>query len=170
MYHIRSSIHLPWNNSMNSGAQTYHCWVDFHIITRVSIKMIVFFDIAVRSLVETDRHFRDSYHICHHGRKHLWNMSQFLLYSMAQHPRRQSSSFLSWVSSVCTVQFNVFAFAGCGLQLRLLSTQSEAAATPETESDYHTIIKDTEKGTGELVLWYFNVRWLLYLLTFAVHF
>jgi hypothetical protein len=39
--------------------------------------------------------------------------------------------------------------AGSRLQLRLLSTQSEAAASPQTESDYHTIIKDTEKGTGE---------------------
>jgi TNF receptor-associated protein 1 len=32
--------------------------------------------------------------------------------------------------------------------LRLLSTQSEAAASPQTESGYHSIIKDTEKGTG----------------------
>lgn len=43
-------------------------------------------------------------------------------------------------------------FAGLGVHLRLLSTRSEAAASPDPESDYHTIIKDTEKGTGELVL------------------
>jgi hypothetical protein len=41
--------------------------------------------------------------------------------------------------------------AGCRFQLRLLSTQSEAAAASQTESEYHSIIKDTEKGTGELL-------------------
>jgi hypothetical protein len=41
--------------------------------------------------------------------------------------------------------------------LRLLSTQSEAEASPQTESDYHSIIKDTEKGTGELAISCFNV-------------
>jgi len=47
--------------------------------------------------------------------------------------------------------------AGSRLQLRLLSTQSEAAASPQTESDYHSIIKDTEKGTGELAISCFNL-------------
>jgi hypothetical protein len=48
--------------------------------------------------------------------------------------------------------------AGSRLQLRLLSTQSEAAAaSPQTESDYHSIIKDTEKGTGELTISCFNL-------------
>jgi hypothetical protein len=49
-------------------------------------------------------------------------------------------------------------FAGHGLRLRLLSTKSEAAAAaPETESDYHSIIKDTEKGTGEFIVLCFDV-------------
>ena len=47
--------------------------------------------------------------------------------------------------------------AGSRLQLRLLSTQSEAAASPQTESDYHSIIKDTEKGTGELAISCFSL-------------
>jgi hypothetical protein len=47
--------------------------------------------------------------------------------------------------------------AGSRLQLCLLSTQSEAAASPQTESDYHSIIKDTEKGTGELTISCFNL-------------
>jgi hypothetical protein len=51
--------------------------------------------------------------------------------------------------------------AVCGHQLRFLSTQSEAAIGPETESEYHTIIKDTEKGTGELNSNCFSVSLLL---------
>jgi len=47
--------------------------------------------------------------------------------------------------------------AGSRLQLRLLSTQSEAAASAQTESDFHSIIKDTEKGTGELAISCFNL-------------
>lgn len=47
--------------------------------------------------------------------------------------------------------------AGSCLQLRLLSTQSEAEASPQTESDYHSIIKDTEKGTGESAVSCFNL-------------
>jgi len=47
--------------------------------------------------------------------------------------------------------------AGSRLQLRLLSTQSEAAASPQTESGYHSIIKDTEKGTGESAISCFNL-------------
>lgn len=37
---------------------------------------------------------------------------------------------------------------GRGVHSRLLSTRSEAAASADPESDYHTIIRDTEKGTG----------------------
>jgi hypothetical protein len=41
--------------------------------------------------------------------------------------------------------------------LCLLSTQSEAEASQQTESDNHSIIKDTEKGTGELAICCFNL-------------
>jgi hypothetical protein len=51
-----------------------------------------------------------------------------------------------------TAELFVCVFAGLGVPLRLLSTQTEATASPDAESDYHTIIRDTEKATGELVL------------------
>jgi hypothetical protein len=51
-----------------------------------------------------------------------------------------------------TAELFISVFAGLGVQLRLLSTRTEATASPDPESDYHTIIKDTEKATGELIL------------------
>jgi hypothetical protein len=58
--------------------------------------------------------------------------------------------------------------AGSRLQLRLLSTQSEAAASPQTESDYHSIIKDTEKGTGALAISCFNLDHVVVVCTFPL--
>ena len=58
--------------------------------------------------------------------------------------------------------------AGSRLQLCLLSTQSEAAASPQTESDYHSIIKDTEKGTGELAICCFNLDHVADVCTFPL--
>jgi hypothetical protein len=52
---------------------------------------------------------------------------------------------------VLTGKLCVSVLAGLGVHLRLLSTRSEAVASPDPESDCHTIIRDTEKGTGELV-------------------
>jgi hypothetical protein len=60
------------------------------------MKMTVFWDVALCSLVETNRRFRDT-HCLHYqgddgGSKHLLNVGQFLRDYMAQHPTRQSSS------------------------------------------------------------------------------
>jgi hypothetical protein len=73
----------------------------------LGLKMTVFWDVALCSLMEVYRCFR--------GSKHLWNVSKLLPDYMAQHPRRQPSSYSPlWETEIppCWVWFNI---------LRLLS-------------------------------------------------
>jgi hypothetical protein len=61
------------------------------------MKIIIYWDIAPCSLVEINQCFRGAYCLHHQGNdggsKHLWNIGKFLWDYMAQHPRRQSSSY-----------------------------------------------------------------------------
>jgi hypothetical protein len=67
---------------------------------RSSLKMTIFWDAAPFSLIQIDGCFRCAYCIHHQdsspddgGREHFLNIGQFLPDYMAQHPRRQSSSY-----------------------------------------------------------------------------
>ena len=54
---------------------------------------------------------------------------------------------------MCEFEFqsNIFfsVLIGNGLQARLLSAATVESPQVKSESDYHSIIKDTEKGTGK---------------------
>jgi hypothetical protein len=58
------------------------------------VKMPVFWDVTLRSVVEIERRFRGAYCLHIHGveggSKYLRNVGQFLQDYMAQHPRRCS--------------------------------------------------------------------------------
>jgi hypothetical protein len=42
-------------------------FVRFKVLTAMSMKMVVFWDVAPRSLVDTDRHFGGVYYLYHQG-------------------------------------------------------------------------------------------------------
>jgi hypothetical protein len=73
--------------------------VSFQVLTATSIKMAVFWDVAPCSLVEVCRCFRDIYCLQTAIRalmmdsKNHWNISQYVPDYIAQHPRKQTSSF-----------------------------------------------------------------------------
>jgi hypothetical protein len=61
--------------------------VRFQFLTPMSMKMAVFWDVSLGTLVEIDRRFRDD----NGDSKHLWNVGQFSPEYTAQHPRKQSA-------------------------------------------------------------------------------
>jgi hypothetical protein len=75
--------------------------VRFQVLMAASMTMIVLKDTVLCSLVEVDRRFTRTYCLHHRGdgpdyggRKHVWNVGQFLPDYTAQHPRRRSSWLL----------------------------------------------------------------------------
>jgi hypothetical protein len=95
------------------------------------------------------------------------------MHTQPQRPQNNTEPWMRWntmdictYSSQCSSLHSVL--AGSRLHLRLLSTQSEAAASAQTESDFHSIIKDTEKGTGELAISCFNLHHVAHVFLFPL--
>jgi hypothetical protein len=59
--------------------------------------MIVFWDVATFSLVETDHHFPDDT-----GDKHLWNVGQFLLGCTGNIPEDSGFGFEVYITTLFT--------------------------------------------------------------------
>jgi hypothetical protein len=79
---IYQGFHNQWNQC------NFREPMQFQVLTVASMKITIFWDVALCSLVEVYQHFRGSYCLHHHRPVVGKDIPDY----MAQHPRRQSSS------------------------------------------------------------------------------
>jgi hypothetical protein len=109
------SIWAPVQCSREPGNLLYASWGVRFSRQRVW-RWLVFWDVAACSLVEIYRRFRGAYFLHRPddgGSKHLWNVGLFLPDCLAQHPRRQSSSAVSFQTTYTCYLADSYTSTGC---------------------------------------------------------
>jgi hypothetical protein len=120
--------------------------VRFQVLTAASMKMSVFWDDALRSLVETEQRFRGAYCLHHPwwwvihrpddgGSKLLWNVGQYLPEYTAQHPTRKTSSMFVSMNITCEGKPVRQCKVSAGLFIATLNTPCEIWGSHGGEDD-----------------------------------
>jgi hypothetical protein len=84
------------------------CLVSFYVLTAMSMKIAVVWDVAPFSVAETVRHFGGAYCFHHHDHdgysKHVWNVTELVPVYANPH----AFILYSWLSSFFRLRWNSF--------------------------------------------------------------